>query len=350
MTSDQTISTNQTYTYITVYNNAKLTIDNGAVVTTTNLVNTIGGNWSVVVGDGGRIVVEDGAELSTSKVEVMPTGELWLRGSSTLRMGSSGHIQLESDYQGTLNRRGAAMFVTDGSKVTGSSWIGIGVSGGSGGSAIGQGSSKYFAAADTRIAKLMITNATIEGAWGGIYNHNAFSNYPTTDGTGALSGGGVVRGFRSLFHNNGRALHFHRYAHVNANGKFLLDASYFLDCEFRADNVSPVVNVQYFADLDEVNGIVFRGCRFNNSGQTSIRAGINLRNAGVSVQSACLSMNGVFGKMGTQCSGGTTLSSSFSNIDNCIVATGGAGANRVEVSYTDFWQHLPINTLKIKYL
>lgn len=336
VTSNQTISSNQTYTYITVTNNATLTIDNSAVVTTTSVTNVSSGPWSVIVGDGGRIIIEDGAELSTSKIEVMPTGELWLRGSSTLRMGISGHVQLESDYQGILNRRGAAMFVTDGSKVTGSSWIGIGVSGGSGGTAIGQGTSKYFAASDTRIAKLMIANATIEGALGGIYNHNAFSAYPTTDVSGALSGGGVVRAFKSVFHNNGRALHFHKYAHINSSGQFLLDASYFLDCEFRADNVSPVVNVQYFADLDDINGIVFRGCKFNNSGQSGIRAGINLRNAGVSVQSACLTTNGVFGKMGTQCSG-SAISSSFSNIDNCIVATGGAGLNRVEISYTDFW-------------
>lgn len=340
VTSNQTISSNQTYTYITVTNNATLTIDNSAVVTTTTLNSTSSGQWSVIVGGGGRVIIEDGAELSISKIEVMPTGELWLRGSSTLRLASGGHVQLESDYQGTLHRKGAAMFVIDGSKVTGNMWIGIGVSGGNGGTAIGQGTSHLFSSSDPEVARLIINDATIEGAAGGIYNHNAFSTYPTTDVAGDISGGGVIRATRSVFHNNGRALHFHRYINPavvtppSGIRPFLLDGSYFLDCEFRADNVSPVVNVQYFADLYEVEGVVFRGCRFNNAGQTTIRAGIHLVNAGASIQSACV-VGGTFGKMGSQC-GGTAISSRFSNLDKCIVAEGSAGIKRLEISYTDF--------------
>jgi subtilisin family serine protease len=94
----------------------------------------------------------------------------------------------------------------------------------------------------------------------------------------SLYGGGIIVANNAHFKNNLRAVSMYSYKHKE-NFMYYGNISYFSNCTFEVDNN---INFTFQVYLEDVQGVVFNGCRFTNSNEGE-GIGIYVNNAGVLV-------------------------------------------------------------------
>lgn len=151
------------------------------------------------------------------------------------------------------------------------------------------------------------------------------------------AGGGIILASNAIFRNNVRAVEFQPYAdHVSATA-IRANYSRFSNCTFTVDDINffaaSGTNFYAHVSLDDVKGVSFSGCTFNNNTGTSTNRGraIFAQNAGFTVGTQCNAPS----NMNTSCECPETYAtrSMFSGFSTAIEA--GTSGNQYPVTINE---------------
>ncbi len=283
-----------------VYDNICEKNNNPIEITSNNKI------WNDIKNISSDIFIKPGAKLTI-------LGEINMSGSTTIIIENSNDPEIPS-----------AELIIDGGIITcncGSLWKGIEVWG------------------DIQLSQLpqsnqgMVTiknNAKIMNAEVGIYTGKRDDVNIFVDG----SSGGIIYAKESSFINNKIAVKIYPYQNFNSSGYEIPNLSYFENCNFFTNNkISNNNTPMYFVYLDDILGIKFTGCNFENNTPESVYSGVD-RGLGIISIASQYYVNGYCITQTTPCS--EYKRSKFKNLFNGIRVLGESSAKTVSIERADF--------------
>jgi hypothetical protein len=168
------------------------------------------------------------------------------------------------------------------------------------------------------------------------YSKNAIC---TWDGTDYNTTGGIIKASNTTFSNNIKSIEFKEYINYNIVGGVANNISYINNCNFTIDNGLLLYTSSYLNShivFQGIRGIKVSGTSFKNesTNQSNNGYGIYSNSSGFTVTESC--STGVYNSTNCTCTG-TTISSSFENLNTCIkVLNDGSSTNTITVNHSEF--------------
>lgn len=168
------------------------------------------------------------------------------------------------------------------------------------------------------------------------YSKNAIC---TWDGTDYNTTGGIIKASNTTFSNNIKSIEFKEYINYNIVGGVTNNISYINNCNFTIDNGLLLYTSSYLNShivFQGIRGIKVSGTSFKNesTNQSNNGYGIYSNSSGFTVTESC--STGVYNLSNCTCTG-TTVSSSFDNLNTCIkVLNDGSSTNTITVNHSEF--------------